>query len=313
MAEDLSRPGTRELKLARALGPALAHVPGYVPGAASVGITQLSGGSVNRSYQVATPAGRFVLRLSPQTDAWLVTDRTVERELHARAAAAGIAPRIIHADERDRWLITEFIFGRHWSPADFAAPSCLGQLADTLRLLHALPTPTCGRFDLLHALGAYVRRIQPAEPRLDSYLEEAARAWRLSGAAQRPAAIVHHDLHASNLIASTHGLVLIDWECAAVADPLLDVACILSYYDSSRDHAPLLLERAGLQTVTTLQLCAALWLFDLHTWLWYRERRQRLLPTDAELDAEQRLSLRVARGPASALRATGAPGVESAN
>lgn len=309
MAENLSRPGAGDVSdravpgpeglpaAEPALGPALACVPGYAPDDDDVAIVPLSGGSVNRSYRVSTRAGQYVLRISPVTDAWLVPDRSVERELHSRAAAAGIAPPIVRADGQDRWIITEFVPGRLWSAADFANPGSLEQLADTLRRLHALEAPSCGRFDLLGALGAYAERIQPADGRLGACLEEARRAWRLSGAPQRQVTIVHHDLHASNLIDGPGGLRLIDWECAAVSDPLLDVACVLSYYDSAWDRAAMFLERVGLRGVEAPQLRASVWLFDLHTWLWYRERRQRLAPTQTELDAERRLSLRVARGP----------------
>ena len=79
------------------------------------------------------------------------------------------------------------------------------------------------------------------------------------------------------------GLVLIDWECAAVSDPLLDVACILSYHESARPYASA--AAAALRARRRLrpaQLAASVWLFDLHTYLWYRERRLRRSPTDAE-------------------------------
>ncbi|HZO22232.1 MAG TPA: phosphotransferase [Steroidobacteraceae bacterium] len=286
----------RELMHEAGLEAALAHVPGYVPGRCEGTVRRLSGGSVNRSYRVCTPAGGYVVRLSPVTDAWLAADRSVERELHARAAAAGIAPRIVHADGNDRWLITELVEGRLWSEADFGKPHSLGLLADTLSVVHALEPPAGAPIDLLGTIGAYARQLQPADPRLEGWLDAAARAWPLSGAPERQPAIVHHDLHASNLIETGAGLRLIDWECAAVADPLLDVACILSYYETAWSCAALLLERAGLRGIDASQLRASVWLFDLHTWLWYCERRQRLSPTQAELDAEQRLSARLMRG-----------------
>jgi len=133
----------------------------------------------------------------------------------------------------------------------------------------SFPPPDIGQFDLLEALAGYTGRVG-AEP---SNLDYAAAAWRVSGADDRPLAILHHDLHGSNLIENARGLVLIDWECAAVSDPLLDVACILSYHDSARPYASLLLQHSGLAEITSRQLAAAVWLFDLHTYLWYRERR----------------------------------------
>jgi thiamine kinase len=294
MVEDLSDPHTREL----ILGEALAQVPGYRCDDPGIETVRLHGGNVNYTYSVVTPAGRFVLRLSKGPDAWLTSDRSVELQLHGIAAAANIAPRIVHADSRDRWLITEYIAGRLWTKADFANPHCMTRLGKTLRRLHALPPPDVGRFDLLGALTAYVRRIAEkgeSGAELMRHLDRAALAIKVSGAEDRPRAILHHDLHASNLIENLRGLMLIDWECAAVGDPLWDVACILSYYDAARPHAPLLLEQSGLQHVTKGQLLAAVWLFDLHTYLWYRERGKRLSATEAELEAERHLSARLSR------------------
>jgi thiamine kinase len=295
MVEDLSDPHTRELMLAEAL----AHVPGYRRSSSAIEISELPGGSVNRSYEVSTPAGRFVLRLSRGPDAWLTSDRSVEREVHRIASEAGIAPRVVHAN--DRWSITEYVAGRLWEEADFANPERLAALGDALRRLHELPAPSCGRFDLLEALEGYAERVgaqirDPADTdNVVHYLSNAATAWRISGAAERPLAILHHDLHGSNIIESGRGLVLIDWECAAVSDPLLDIACILSYHEAARPHASFLLRHSGLEAVTSRQLGASVWLFDLHTCLWYRERRMRLSPTDAELAAERHLSMRLAR------------------
>jgi len=280
------------------LAEALAHVPGYRPGDPSMATSQLPGGSVNRSYDVSTPAGRFVLRLSRGPDAWLTSDRSVERELHRVASEAGIAPRVVHAN--DRWSITEYVVGRLWTEADFADPQRLAVLGGTLRRLHELPAPALGRFDLLDALEGYAGRVvgqrgEPDGPLSADYLSYAAAAWRISGAAQRSLAILHHDLHGSNIIETGRGLVLIDWECAAVSDPLLDIACILSYHESARPFASGLLQHSGLGDVTSRQLAASVWLFDLHTYLWYRERRMRLSPTDAELEAERHLSMRLPR------------------
>jgi aminoglycoside phosphotransferase (APT) family kinase protein len=239
------------------------------------------------------------MRLSRGTDAWLTSDRSVERELHGLAAAAGFAPRIVHADTLDRWLITEYAIGRLWTAADFTNPEQLMRLADTLRRLHALPSPARGRFDLLGALGSYVQRITAhgsGSGSIAHYLAEAAEAWRICGADERPQAILHHDLNAANIIENESGLLLIDWECAAVSDPLLDVACRLSYYAPAWSHVALLLQYSGLENITHRQLAAAVWLFDLHSFLWYRERRLRLFPTDAELEAERQLGARLPGG-----------------
>ena len=293
MVEDLPGAGTRELgaRQAPVLAEALARVPGYRAGDPSVETSQFPGGSVNRSFSVFTRLGRFVVRLSQGPDAWLTTDRSVERALHRVAAEAGLAPRIVEAT--DRWLITEYVSGALWKESDFARPERLVRLGTTLRRLHAIPAPDCGRFDLLKALEGYVERIGDEGSHLAHYLASAAAAWQASGGAERPLALLHHDLHASNLIEGERGLMLIDWECAAVSDPLLDVACVLSYHPSARPYASVLLGHSGLGEVTSRQLAASVWLFDLHTYLWYADRRLRIAPTGTEIEAERLLSVRL--------------------
>ncbi len=300
MAEDLPTSLAGELGGAEAL----AHVPGFA--AASAQVARLPGGSVNRSYSIRTPAGHFVLRFSPAPEAWLAPDHSVERALQSLAAREGLAPRILHADRDDRWLITEFVDGPLWSDAHFGRAECLATLGDRLQELHSMAPPAIGRVDLLQVLGGYAERVDQArgagEVPAGEYLEQAALAWQLSGAPERRAAVLHHDLHGSNLIQSREGrLVLIDWECAVVNDPLLDVACVLSYFEAARAHADVLLGHSGLGAVTSRQLAASLWLFDLHTWLWYRERRMRRVPTLAEAAAEERLAGTVSQGIPSAL------------
>jgi aminoglycoside phosphotransferase (APT) family kinase protein len=300
MAEDLPQPAAGELIPAEAL----ACVPGYRDDA--VAVSRLPGGRVNRTYSVQTPAGRYALRLTPGTDAWLALDRSVELELHALAAGAGLAPRIVHADPSDRWLITQFVAGPVWTDAHFGRVDCLARLGDTLRWLHGITPPLRhGHVDLLEALMRYAQRLerQDAGGRIEpsQYVQQAAFAWQASGGPDRPKAVLHHDLHGSNLIDAERGLTLIDWECAVVNDPLLDVACVLSYFESAGAHAEVLLRHAGLGSVTQKQLAASVWLFDLHTWFWYRERRMRLVPTAAEIEAEGRLAVAVERGLARVL------------
>jgi aminoglycoside phosphotransferase (APT) family kinase protein len=300
MAQDLSTSHCGELDQAEALG----HVPGF--SVAEARVSALPGGGLNRSWLVQTPAGRFAMRWSPEPDAWLAGDRSIERLLHGLAAAAGLAPRIVHSDPQQRWLITDFVEGVSWGDAHFARRECLASLGETLRALHAITPPPQGRLDLLETLARYAQRLdqarEAAQVPAGEYLEQAAVGWQLSGAQQRPAAILHHDLYGANLIEVHPGrLVLIDWECAVVNDPLLDVACALSYFPAARAHADVLLEHAGLGEVTERQLAAAVWLFDLHTWLWYRERRLRRVPTPAEVAAERRLAGAVDRGIPSAL------------
>ena len=81
--------------------------------------------------------------------------------------------------------------------------------------------------------------------------------------ASAPKALVHNDLHHSNLI-GTERLYLLDWEYAAVTDPLFDLACVLAYYPQATPHADALLDAARLAGIATPEMLRqATWLYVL--------------------------------------------------
>jgi aminoglycoside phosphotransferase (APT) family kinase protein len=88
--------------------------------------------------------------------------------------------------------------------------------------------------------------------------------------AGRVACIVHGDPAHSNLI-GTRPLRLVDWEYAAVGDPLADPACLLAYYPQALPHAAALLESCGLAgSATVAALTDLAGVYRLASDLWYR-------------------------------------------
>jgi len=98
------------------LREALLHVPGFAESDARV--TPIAGGTVNRSFIVETPRGRYFLRLHEAVGVALGADHARESRLQAAAAQAGLAPPLIHADPAHRFAVSEFLDGRVWTPAD---------------------------------------------------------------------------------------------------------------------------------------------------------------------------------------------------
>jgi thiamine kinase-like enzyme len=89
-------------------------------------------------------------------------------------------------------------------------------------------------------------------------------------------------------------LYLLDWEYAAVTDPLFDLACILAYYPQAAAFGDTLLEASGLAPVATPEMLRhATWLFVLLSYFWYRSRRLAGPPTPATEAAEQALLKRL--------------------
>lgn len=272
---------------------ALACVPGATTG--PVELHALAGGLTNRSFLVATPRGRYVLRLGAGADSLLAIDRRAEAAAQGIAAAAGIAPEIVHADPAAGLLVTQYVAGQVWSDANFDDPHHIDRLGEVLRRLHAVDTAgTTGlaRLDRLETARGYVERIAAAAPAeragLERLLAAAATVEAQVASGSRPMVLAHSDLHGSNLVDGER-LWLIDWEYAALADPLHDVACVLAYQPRARRHRQRLLAALGLgREVTAPMLAAAAWMFELLVYLWYRTRRLAVTPSAADLAAERR-------------------------
>lgn len=260
-------------------GALLAHVPGCEDGEPPYSQELLAGGNVNRSFLVRTRRGRFVVRLNESSAADPGLDRDRELLLHGAAAQAGIAPPIVFAAADRSCLITEFVEGRLWTPHYFSRMRDLRSLGARLRNLHALPAPaSIPRFDPMVAARRYADHIVRHEPvetvRIQALLERGAEALERSQSAQRAPCIIHCDLHHGNVLTADR-VYFIDWEYAQVADPLIDLACIMAYYPRSSVHGGLLITAAGLDErgITEKMLSELTHVFNLLTYLWYRARR----------------------------------------
>ncbi len=252
---------------------ALAQVPGAASGA-DIKVQPLAGGTTNATFRVQTPAGRFVVRLHEPYALDLGVDRKREALLQAAAAAAGLASRVLAADPGGRYLVTEFLDCAPWRAADFADENRLWTLAQTLRELHALPAPQVSRLELRELLERHLTQIAAQDAAAAQDLRpQVARALGIlarQADAGRAACIVHGDLSHANVI-GTDPPRLIDWEYAAVADPLTDLACLAAYYPPVLAHGSTLLRRCGLPGSVTLPVLEDLaWVYSLLSNLWYR-------------------------------------------
>lgn len=179
-------------------------------------------GLTNRSYKITVAGQRYVLRLPG-----VGTERYIDRrqEAHNRAVAAelGVAPSLLYGDD-DGVQLTRFI--DHAEPLDGAAlrhnPAQLRAVADLLRRLHHSGRAFRGRVVLFPTLDRYLG-LAP-EPELLGLRRgvEPLRAGFEAGA--QPLCPCHVDPAPANFLAAPGRLYLLDWEYAAMCEPLWDLA-----------------------------------------------------------------------------------------
>lgn len=231
------------------LRDAVAHVIARVPEwahAQTIAVRALADViSLNNTSVRVTANGRdYVLRVASDQARWLGVRRSDERAALLAAAAAGIAPPVLYADDGGN-LVSQLIVGRHWSPPDFLEPANQARAMQTLRRLHAI--------EGVPADGSLVRRIEsllasarelglPLPEGIDAALGQlhAFAARRQADPRHRPG-LSHNDFWHNNFLDDGERLWLVDWEFAGTGDPLFDVAtfCLSGRYAREQEAAVL--------------------------------------------------------------------------
>ena len=189
-------------------------------------ITRISAGLSGAGiYRVDAGGRAFVLKISEagELDAW-------SRQLAIRknAAAAGLAPAVVHADEERRAVVSVFVVDRSF-PALYLDPrtrdDALVLLGRTLRRVHALPLPDAPVQDPREILGVLWGKL--AGFAVPGFVGDAIRrAIDEQPPAHGVIALCHNDVNPTNLVYDGDRLMLLDWEVAGANDPVYDLAAI---------------------------------------------------------------------------------------
>lgn len=226
------------------------------------------GGITNRSYRLQAPgstsAWDLVLRW-PGASASRYLDRSAEPANVQAVAGQGLSPQVLDADPVLGWYITAYETGaRALTGADFADPNVLAEVLALITRLHRAPIRFPFQQGLFQAIDLYLTlaptaRMQDLRHRLGPVQAALARN-------PQPLAPCHIDPNPANFLRCADGrLQLIDWEFAAMEEPLWDLAAII--LEAGLDETPPAIEpligAAQLPRLelyrTTLNLVAASW------------------------------------------------------
>ncbi len=146
----------------------------------------------------------------------------------AHLAGTGLVPELVSytpaTGHEGALLMYRYVAGTQWRRG----------VADVAALLHAVHSAPAPR-DMRRLHQSAVEARDRADEVIADVPLPAERArlteCRPTDAADQPLrrpALVHTDCGPGNLVRSRHGLVLIDWQCPGVGDPVEDLACFLS-------------------------------------------------------------------------------------
>lgn len=199
--------------------------------AASPTITRIGAGMSGAGvYRVEAAGSAYVLKVA---DAGSREGWHARLAMHRAAAAAGVAPAVIHVDEARFAVLSELVADRGFpmllmNPATRAAG--LDLIGTTLHRVHALPLPAdAAAPDPLDMLAGFWASLAGfALPGFVADIVERMRAEPVPPR-ERAVALCHNDVNPTNLAFDGERLLLLDWDVAGPNDPLYDIATVAMF------------------------------------------------------------------------------------
>jgi aminoglycoside phosphotransferase (APT) family kinase protein len=219
-------------------------------------LTPMTGGGSCELFALDRGPSRWVLRRAPR-HASSATAHDVLREFRILDAikdepVAIARPVVACADEEvfgSPFYVMERIDGRcvlqsvptAWASAPDTHGRALDELIDALVAIHAVDWHACGLDDMAHTDDYFARQLTRWRAQLHSYGGRALPAaddifdWLSAHRpADQPSALCHGDYKLDNVLFAPQApprlLAVVDWEMAAIGDPLVDLAWALIFH-----------------------------------------------------------------------------------
>ena len=187
------------------------------------GQPQRLGGLTNRVYRLDD----LVLRLpGAGTEAYI--DRVHEAAAARLAAAAGVAPELIHADPETGLMVTRHIAAATMTPQAFRSrPGAPARAGQVLARLHRSGAVFPFRFELFAMIDGYLALLARRDVALpDGYHDVVAEAGAIRAALSRaalPLTACHCDPLCENFLDDGVRMWVVDWEYSGMNDPMWDL------------------------------------------------------------------------------------------
>jgi len=200
-------------------------------------VGELAGGPASDSYLIERDAEKFVLRIDTFITAALGLDRAAEIEVLAFVSQKDLGPRLEFVDLEQGIVVTRYVEGRVWTESDLHDADRIRKLAALLRCLH-LPARTGQPINLQFKVDNYARIIGTSDGR--ELAKDTRQLLLVLEDPSVPQCLCHNDLICANIIEEQE-LILIDWEYAAIGDPVFDLATLAEHHQFDQDQVDVLL------------------------------------------------------------------------
>jgi CTP:phosphocholine cytidylyltransferase/choline kinase len=194
-------------------------------------------GMTNKSFIFELNNNKYIFRI-PGAGTDILINRKQEYTVYKAIEPLGISDKIIYFDQNTGVKITQFEENKH--VADPHNPDDLEACMWIARKLHTSGITVRHRFDFRERINFYEQQAEALHGILFyDYAEVRAKMntlLDLLDTLKKPEVLTHIDLICDNFIISEGDVKLIDWEYAAMCDPLVDLAMfsIYSYFSEAQ-------------------------------------------------------------------------------
>jgi thiamine kinase-like enzyme len=205
-------------------------------------VQPIAAGLTNRNFRVELDGRSMFVRIPGAATELLAVDRANELHNTRAAAAAGVAPAVLHHLPLWDVFVLEWVDGRTMSNRAFAATDAPARVASALRALHAGPRFR-DDFDMFRLSEYYLRVVDERSIAIPTgYRERMDRLPAIEAAlAAHPLPTVpcHNDLLAENYLDDGERLWIVDYEYSGNNDPTFELGntCQELGWDETRIRA----------------------------------------------------------------------------
>ena len=182
-------------------------------------LSELIGGKTNHSFLVASGSFKAVVRINAANDSSLGIDRVRERKILQLLQPTGFVPELFFSS--GEVLVADYCEGSQWVTADLDDTDNRRAVNHMLKQIQSITVTDLEARNYFNYCTAYINQLDQSLIS-DSLIEKILLAAAAIDASVWTPVICHHDLVPENIIVTDAGLVLLDWEYAAMGHPALD-------------------------------------------------------------------------------------------
>lgn len=239
--------------------------------ASELNIRKFSSGLTNRNYRFSMANTDFVLRIAADNSQALALDRDAEYRIHQTVAQAGLIAPILIREPSDAFWVRPYVAGQELDLQCISEP-LIAAVSNTFHSLHNLPLlEDIPVLNLQEKARAYWQMISDEGEEGEFHQQQQVIGQLLLQTFDNSLlALCHLDPTLNNWLATEHGLQLLDWEYAALANPLLDYAAFALAAGLSPAQQQRLLQT---MTVSAYDWLLAKKQMQALSLLWYKAQR----------------------------------------